>query len=81
MPFPECYIDATALTGSYFGNGTGPYHLSRVDCIGVESTLLECSYYHSDVGTHACAGGHDAGIRCDGMIIILLLRSHILRTN
>ena len=56
--------DATALRGSYFGDGDGPYHLSSVGCSGEERTLFECS--HNAIGYHTCTPGHDAGVRCDG---------------
>ena len=56
--------DATALRNSYFGDGTGPYHLSRVGCSGEERTLLQCS--HSPIGYHTCSSGRDVGVRCDG---------------
>ena len=58
------HSDATALGGSYFGDGDGPYHLSNVGCSGEERTLLECS--HAAIGYHTCTPGRDAGVRCDG---------------
>ena len=57
--------DATALRNSHFGDGTGPYHLSEVDCSGEERTLLECSHY--TIGYHICQAGRDVGVRCDGI--------------
>ena len=59
--------DATALRGSYFGEGGGPYHLGSVGCNGREETLLECSYSKSIIGNYRSKPGHDAGVRCDGM--------------
>ena len=59
--------DATALSNSYFGDGTGPYHLSGVSCSGEERTLLQCSYSNGIIGYHTCSPGNDAGVRCDGM--------------
>lgn len=64
--------DATALRGSYFGNGEGPYHLSDVVCSGEERTLLQCSYGRSTVGYHICSPGRDAGVKCNGTFIQLL---------
>ena len=58
--------DATALRGSYFGDGDGPYHLSGVSCHGNESTLLECSH-SGTIGYHTCIPGHDVGVICDGI--------------
>ena len=60
------YIDATAISNSYFGEGSGPYHLSSVGCNGHESNLTECS--HSAIGFHNCLPGNDAGVRCDGKL-------------
>ena len=60
-------IDATALSGSYFGDGIGPFHLSGVGCSGGERTLFQCSYTRSgSTRYHTCGSGHDAGVRCDG---------------
>ena len=59
------HSDATALGGSYFGDGDGPYHLSSVSCSGEERTLLECSNPFN-IGYHTCTPGRDAGVRCDG---------------
>ena len=62
------HADATALRGSYFGDGDGPYHLSNVYCSGDESTMLECS--HSTIGHHTCTPGHDVGVICDGKVLL-----------
>ena len=61
-------IDATALSNSYFGDGEGPYHLSGLNCLGNESTLLNCprTPSSSPIGYHTCSPGNDAGVRCDG---------------
>ena len=61
--------DATALRGSFFGDGDGPYHLSGVNCNGNERTLLECS--HSTIGYHTCTPGQEAGVICDGKVICM----------
>ena len=58
--------DATALRGSYFGEGRGPHHLGGVSCNGGEKTLLECSYSRSIIRNYQSTPGHDAGVRCDG---------------
>ena len=77
-------VDATAITNSFFGDGTGPYHLSSVYCrgIGGERTLLDCSYTdQSIISSSRCTPGNDAGVRCDGKshcnIIIIMHLSHI----
>ena len=58
------HADATALRGSYFGSGDGPY-LLNAGCSGEESSLLECTS-SSNIGYHTCPSNHDAGVRCDG---------------
>ena len=60
------YVDATAISNSHFGEGSGPYHLSSVSCNGHERNLTECS--HNAIGYHNCLPGNDAGVRCDGKI-------------
>ena len=60
------FVDATAVSNSHFGDGSGPYHLSRVRCNGHERNLTECS--HNPIGYHNCLPGSDIGVRCDGKI-------------
>ena len=61
------YIDAVHFSSAHFGAGTGPIHLSNVDCNGRESNLIECSRS----STVNCTNGHseDAGVRCQGNFI------------
>lgn len=71
------FLESTALRGSYFGDGSGPYHLSEVRCNsgGRDSTLLRCSYTRSTIG---CTPGHDAAVNCDGNVAVLFTLSLIL---
>ena len=68
-----CRVDATATTNSFFGDGAGPYHLSSVSCSGEERTLLDCSYTNQSIISLSsrCSSGNDAGVRCDGKVIIV----------
>jgi len=47
---------------AYYGQGTGPIWLSRVSCIGNESSLTECSQF--SVATKNCTHSDDAGVNC-----------------
>ena len=55
-------IGATPLSGSYFGEGSGPV-LSYISCpTGRESHIAECSM--GTVGAVNCHHGRDAAVRC-----------------
>ena len=45
-----------------FGQGRGPIWLSRLSCIGYESSLTDCA--RSSVGTKNCTHSDDAGVDC-----------------
>ena len=53
-----------ALSGAYFGNGSGDIFLDNVVCSGTESSLLECRT--NPIGQHNCDHSEDAGVRCEG---------------
>ena len=65
--------DATALRGSYFGDGDGLYHLSGISCNGNERTLLQCSRNIISGTSHSCTSGRDVGVKCDGKTYSLQL--------
>ena len=56
------FIAPIALTGTAFGQGTGPIYLGNVGCTGTESSLLNCS--HSGIGVTSCSHYGDAGVVC-----------------
>lgn len=49
------------VTDSFYGEGKGPILLDNVECLGVESTVLECVY---DTHTADCSHSQDAGVIC-----------------
>lgn len=51
----------TGITTQFFGVGQGPILLDNVNCLGVESSILECSY---DSHTSDCTHYQDAGVVC-----------------
>ncbi len=63
-------IDATALTLSPFGEGTGPIHLDDVRCNGFEDALVNCTY---DSNTADCLHFEDAGVRCQRKLLSILI--------
>jgi len=52
-----------AVPRAQFGAGGGPIILDDVQCIGNETSLLDCP--SRAVGTHNCAHSEDAGVRCN----------------
>ena len=53
-------IDATV--SAYYGQGSGQIWLGNVNCVGNESTVVNCS--HDGWGNHSCSHGEDAGVKC-----------------
>ena len=52
--------DAVVQGSAFYGQGTGPIYLDDVQCIGNESSLLNCTY----TSQHNCVHGEDVGVQC-----------------
>ena len=52
----------TAYKSARYGQGTGPIWLSNVSCIGIESNLADCGYFH--ITNKKCTHSNDAGVYC-----------------
>ena len=55
------FVDAKPYHSAYFGRGTGPIFLSRLNCQGSENNLTECSHSQE---VFRCSHGQDAGVQC-----------------
>uniref|UniRef100_A0A8C2EN68 SRCR domain-containing protein n=1 Tax=Cyprinus carpio TaxID=7962 RepID=A0A8C2EN68_CYPCA len=62
----ECGSAISALHNAAFGQGSGSVWLDDVKCLGSEGSLTQCS--HSELGTHDCNHGEDAGVVCSGKL-------------
>ena len=56
------YSSVRAYGSALYGQGIGPIWLSRLSCIGNESSLTDCA--QTNVGTKNCTHSDDAGVNC-----------------
>ena len=50
--------------GAYFGEGSGPIHLSRAQCSSRDTRLTNCDVDRT--GINGCDHSEDAGVICMG---------------
>ena len=62
-----------------YGAGGGSIWLSRLDCGGYESRLLDCRRYRS-IGSTGCNHNQDVGIKCFGEYFKAVCRTSCLYT-
>ena len=65
-------VGAIPVTNGYFGRGTGPVHMTGVDCTGSEESLTQCSYVNG-IGATNCYHAKDVGVMCKGNFNINML--------
>ena len=67
------------LTNAHFGAGIGSIHLDNVECSGTENHLMDCPH-SSQVN---CYYDHleDAGVRCQGILVLLRHVSFHVQNN
>ena len=62
---------ATAFRHAFFGRGSGEIWLDDVQCNGTEHNLSRC--LSNGIGVHNCYHSEDAGVRCESMVVRLLI--------
>ena len=60
------FTASRAFRNAQQGEGTGVVFLERLQCVGIETSLLDCPM-DTPLGTSLCDHSDDAGIRCYGM--------------
>ena len=54
---------AASYTDARFGQGSGQILLNNVNCVGSETSLINCA--HDSIGmSGSCTHADDAGVRC-----------------
>ena len=53
--------------GAFFGQGSGPIHLSRAECKSEDTQLMDCTI--DMTGINGCDHSEDAGVICNGMCV------------
>ena len=56
---------------AYFGEGSGPIHLSRAQCNSRDTSLTDCTI--NKTGINGCRHSEDAGVICMGKACMLLV--------
>ena len=56
----------TAYGSAHYGQGTGPIWLSKLNCIGNESSLTDCNQFKAE--TKNCTHSNDAAVTCNSDI-------------
>ncbi|XP_065121920.2 scavenger receptor cysteine-rich domain-containing protein DMBT1-like [Paramisgurnus dabryanus] len=58
----DCGDAIDAESNAYFGEGSGPIWMDEINCVGNESSLVDCGIL--GWGIHDCEHNEDAGVTC-----------------
>ncbi|XP_039874446.1 deleted in malignant brain tumors 1 protein-like isoform X2 [Simochromis diagramma] len=62
----NCGAAMEAKNGAFFGQGKDEIWLDDVQCVGHESSILQCQ--HRPIGQNNCGHSEDAGVVCSGHV-------------
>ena len=61
------YPGAVVVPNGTYGQGAGPVFLSELDCLGSETSLLNCNTRQNQPpGLHSCQHSRDVAVKCIG---------------
>lgn len=72
---PSFLLDVSAVSKAFYGQGSGPIILRRLECTGRETSILECEF---DANTSDCRHSDDAGVQCIGMLYYVIFTVYIM---
>ena len=64
---------------AYFGEGSGPIHLSRAQCNSRDTRLIDCNI--NKTGVNGCRHSEDAGVICMGKACTLVVYTYQVLKN
>ena len=67
---------AIPTRAAYFGEGTGPIHLSRAQCSSNDTRLTNCTI--DMTGINGCDHSDDAGVICMGKSEVVIEQNNII---
>ena len=70
---------AIPTRGAYFGEGSGPIHLSQAHCQINVSKLVDCEIDRD--GINNCSHSQDAGVICKGIMVKIIRFTNIKLNN
>ena len=62
------YIGVNYYHYAYYGQGTGPIWLNRLQCIGSERSLLDCQRTFDIGNSYGCSHSEDVSVICPGIM-------------
>lgn len=64
-------IGAIGLHLAFFGEGVGIIFVDDTECIGNETSILDCS--HLGIGTSNCFHNEDVSVLCQGKAVLMII--------
>ena len=65
------HTGAIGLHVAFFGEGVGIIFVDDAECIGNETSILDCS--HLGIGTSNCFHNEDVSVLCQGKAVLMII--------
>lgn len=60
----DFFPGAVSYSNAWFGQGGGAILLDNINCVGIESDLLNCSHHGIGIISSFCTHQYDVGVEC-----------------